>query len=1105
MAERPNREQNLFLAALEQEGAAARADFLDRECGDDAGLRRRIEALLNAHGQPDSLLDKPAVAIDSGPETVVAARPNTGEGLPAGLGPPGEPGSLGRLDHYEVLNVVGKGGMGVVLRARDTKLQRIVALKVLAPRLAANATARQRIVREAQAAAAVCHDHVVGIHAVRKDGRLPYLVMEFIGGITLEERIRHEGALPVKEVLRIGMQIAHGLAAAHAQGLVHRDIKPGNILLENGVQRVKITDFGLARAGDDFRLTQAGMIAGTPEYMSPEQARGEALDPRADLFSLGSVLHTMCTGSPPFRARNPVVAVRQVCNEHPRPIRVLNPDIPPAVCAVVERLHSKLPSERYQTAAEVADVLAQLLAELQQPRPQTLATPPVEPARPVRWRRSIAAAAVLVVLAVVAVLMRPWLLATHDSLDVPPLNPVYAQPDLPPAPVVLDSRRREDIPSEVLKLIGADPAHVPTELVAVLGSPRPQHPAIVDDMRFVDADNLVTADWQGNLAWWDPARGTLRRRLPAIHAKWIRGLAISHDGNRIATGGTDGATSTAGRVQLWDAQTGAHLQTIPFPLHVLSIAFSPNGKWLAVGSGNDALMDSRLGKLLSATGARVPFVGQVILFDATTGRQVRRFTGSTHYWIQQLAFSPDSRLLAVAGHDRRVRLFDPETGTEVRSWDAHDGPIDRLAFHPGGTILATAGVDWTVRLWNVATGGPLHKFEEQRSEINAVCFSPDGRYLAAADAEGAVTVWDAATYARLFVRTGHAWHTALAFHPKDNTLAAVDAGNRVRRWQLPDGKERRPAPGHVGAVHTVAVSRDGRLIASGGADGTVHVWDVAAWQSGAAQPPARILEGHNADVVSLAFSHDGTLLASGSRDRTIGLWDSRTGRAVGKLAGRLPERPAIAFSRDSKVLAAGGDDGIVLRWQVATGAALESWRGHSARAIGYSADGRLFASAGSDGTVRLRDTATGRVVHTLLTGAPCADVTFSADGAAVAAVTDGAQSCLYVWDVASGRGNPFPGHATDLRAVAFHPEGRYLVTGGPDGMMRIWDQRAGNLRVRPLGPGPFGTQVACVACLPDGRHVVSANANGTLTILRIAADAAATYPGFSPSGPASRQ
>jgi serine/threonine protein kinase len=310
------------------------------------------------------------------------------EVLPAGkdeplrfLSPPDKAGQLGRLGAYEVQEQIGQGGNGIVLKALDSALNRIVAIKVMAPHFATSATARKRFLREAQAAAAVTHENVVTIHAVDETRGLPYLVMQYVAGQSLQERIDKSGPLELKEILRIGMQTASGLAAAHAQGLVHRDIKPANILLENSVERVKITDFGLARAADEASLTQSGVVAGTPQYMAPEQARGETVDYRADLFSLGSVLYAMCTGLPPFRATTTMGVLKRVSEEAPRPIKEIRPEIPGWLVAVIERLHAKNPGERYQSATELANVLGQHLAQLQQASwtPQPELTPKVIP------------------------------------------------------------------------------------------------------------------------------------------------------------------------------------------------------------------------------------------------------------------------------------------------------------------------------------------------------------------------------------------------------------------------------------------------------------------------------------------------------------------------------------------------------------------------------------------------------------------------------------------------------------------------------------------------------------------------------------------------------
>jgi uncharacterized protein (TIGR03067 family) len=305
------------------------------------------------------------------------------------LGPAEKPGHLGRLSHYEILEVIGRGAFGVVLKAFDPKLHRVVAIKVLAPSLATSASARRRFEREAKSAAAVSHDHVVAIYAVEDASDPPYLVMYYVDGQSLQQRVDRDGPMELKEILRISLQAARGLAAAHSQGLVHRDIKPANILLENGVERVKLTDFGLARAADDASLTQSGVIAGTPQFMSPEQAGGHTVDHRSDLFSLGSVLYFMCTGRPPFRASTTMGVLKRVCEEQTRPIRDINPEIPEWLCNIIAKLHAKEPADRFQSAKDVGDLLGQHLAHLHQPDAVAMPVPVVLPAGETQPRQSM--------------------------------------------------------------------------------------------------------------------------------------------------------------------------------------------------------------------------------------------------------------------------------------------------------------------------------------------------------------------------------------------------------------------------------------------------------------------------------------------------------------------------------------------------------------------------------------------------------------------------------------------------------------------------------------------------------------------------------------------
>ena len=367
MSDRPSDVEAVFLAALEKSTPDERTAYLDEVCAADPELRSQVESFLRAHEEAGSFLEHPPAGLAATAATRDAADipPSLSAAREAALDflePCDKPDRLGRLGQYEIMELVGRGGMGIVLKGHDPKLNRVVAIKVLAPELAVVATARQRFLREAQAAAAVSHDHVVTIHAIDDGGRMPFLVMEYIAGQSLQQRIDRTGPLKLAEILRIGKQIAAGLAAAHAEGLIHRDVKPANILLENGVERVKITDFGLARAVDEARVTKTGVVAGTPEYMSPVQAQGLAVDHRSDLFSLGCVLYAMCTGRSPFRGESTIAVIRRVCDDTPRSVREVNAEIPGWLAEIVDHLLAKDPNDRLQSASEVHDLLADHIA-----------------------------------------------------------------------------------------------------------------------------------------------------------------------------------------------------------------------------------------------------------------------------------------------------------------------------------------------------------------------------------------------------------------------------------------------------------------------------------------------------------------------------------------------------------------------------------------------------------------------------------------------------------------------------------------------------------------------------------------------------------------------
>ncbi len=375
-------ERQIFEQAIEISDETQREAFLVEICGPNTALRNRIDGLLHSH-QSAEFLDTPVLeqldqlkslecdaTIQSAARTscdeMSTSSPDEDESIDLSyLTPAQQSGSLGRLGHYEIIQVLGRGAFGVVFKAFDAKLHRYVAVKVLNAELAKTSPPRKRFLREARSIAAVNHENIVQVYAVEEQP-VPYLVMEYVAGQTLAEKLERSGPLDISEWLSFGRQMAAGLSAAHEQGVIHRDIKPSNVLIEDGIDaKLKITDFGLARAADDASVTRTGTIAGTPMYMAPEQITGNQIDHRADLFSLGSVLYQMASGRPPFRGPNAIAVMKRVVDETPRPISEILSEVPDWVCAIIAKLQSKHPDGRFQTARELATLLADCQREMQ--------------------------------------------------------------------------------------------------------------------------------------------------------------------------------------------------------------------------------------------------------------------------------------------------------------------------------------------------------------------------------------------------------------------------------------------------------------------------------------------------------------------------------------------------------------------------------------------------------------------------------------------------------------------------------------------------------------------------------------------------------------------
>jgi serine/threonine protein kinase len=376
-------EKEIVQIALTISDADERSSYVKVACGKDVELRSRVDALLISESEKRNANELSTIEMDSGATlaSIVDNRHKPSETLRDAKGPTQNEveailskylsrsqrdGWLGKLQHYDIEEFLGSGAFGVVAKAFDEKLHRIVAIKLLNPELATISPPRKRFIREARAAASISQENVVAIYAVEEEPT-PYLVLEYVPGPTLKEHMDSQGPLDLAEVVAISKQVARGLAAAHETNVVHRDIKPANIMLcRDGGLKAKITDFGLARAVDDFSLSRSGAISGTPMFMAPEQARGETLDSRTDLFSLGSMMYQMIGGRPPFRAANTIALLKRVCDDTPRSLSDVMPGTPDWIETIVSKLMEKSREDRFQTAAEVANLLEDCEHELKQ-------------------------------------------------------------------------------------------------------------------------------------------------------------------------------------------------------------------------------------------------------------------------------------------------------------------------------------------------------------------------------------------------------------------------------------------------------------------------------------------------------------------------------------------------------------------------------------------------------------------------------------------------------------------------------------------------------------------------------------------------------------------
>jgi WD40 repeat protein/tRNA A-37 threonylcarbamoyl transferase component Bud32 len=762
-----------------------------------------------------------------------------------------------RFGDYELLQEIARGGMGVVYKARQLTLNRIVALKMILAGQLASKLDVERFYSEARAAGELQHPNIVAIHEVGQHNGQHFFSMDYVNGPSLADKVV-DGTWPPREAARLMRQIAKAVHYAHTRGIVHRDLKPRNVLLTAEGQP-RITDFGLAkRLHGTSDLTVSGQIMGTPSFMSPEQAQGKVrgVGPRSDVYSLGAILYCLLTGRPPFSGRDVLSVLTQVITQDPTPPKQLNPELDKDLATITLKCLQKGPQGRYSSAKELADDLNRFLKN-----EPIRARPAGRSEKLWRWCRRkplvaslMAAIGMLVVLLLftgsVVLALWPKVLARRV-----PEQSIYAD-HIRDAQRALD---RNNVAAAKRSLDACRPELRGWEFHYLEGMTKKRGPDVAAGQQTLTLETARLPVGDG------PSR---KSKIVPMNA--VTSVTFSPDGERIA-----GANSS-GVLKVWDTQSGQERMELR---DIASAAFSPDGKRIAgVAGGRPTVWD------LETKGQPVQLEWPI---QTMAARRNAVWDAENQDWVMPPFVPPPSPFQPAPFRNVPLRAA-PAHSAPVQLPDAfRSGNWNCIGYSPDGKRIAMGSWDKSIKVWDAGSGKQTLTLMWHGDAVQCMAFSPDSKRIVSGSSDKTLKVWDVTSDAR-----------------------GLDPGSAIQSVR---GRERLTLRGHEGAVCAVSFSPDGRRIVSASADRTLKVWDASTGHE------TLTIEGQLDQISSVAFSPDGSRIASGSADGELRLWDTETGMGMLALTTDAGGIRAVAFSRDGTRIVSGSSNGTIRIWGASNG------------------------------------------------------------------------------------------------------------------------------------------------------------------------------------------